>query len=108
MQLRAICYPPLNSWESEQHGFPSIIDSFQTICTWREGEFSGVENFVFDDVPDNSLPREFAEELLLFFAQGYWRWECVRKVGGRPVRECVLNHLRGVSEGDNSEDTKLL
>src|SRR5579863_832175 len=50
---------------------------------------------MFEDMPDDPLPRAFAEDSLLFFAQKRWTWKNAFKVGGDPVGKCVGNHAPG-------------
>src|SRR5712692_8977714 len=56
---------------------------------------------MFEHMPDHPLPRAFAEESLLFFAQECWRWEKVPKIGGGPAGKCLLNQVPGGLKSGN-------
>src|SRR5437879_4610373 len=58
-------------------------------------------DLMFENMPDNPLPRAFAEDSLLFFAQEWWARENMPKISGSPAGKCTGNHVPGGLKSGN-------
>src|SRR5260370_14499057 len=58
-------------------------------------------DLMLEHIPDHPLPRAFAEESLLSFAQEGWRWETLPKISGSPAGKGIGKHVPGGLKSGN-------